>query len=162
MKTLQIETSKATIMLAALPERAENPQLFTSENRLMYFKDGRAFDSYFLRSIDKGTWQIFGFLDSLSEEQKGRVCAFYHWTKISWKDYLNSPKGKSLYSLNTASDSFQSLLDSYGVTRANPYNEPEILEGDDEIEPMVKVLLSQWQAAEEKTFKNPLVLVSYK
>ena len=161
-----MKTRKCNILLVDLPTDATEIDLSRDyDNKTDYIGFDSLGISSIIEPIPNGTWQILGLLDSLSEEQKGRVCELHSITRIGvhgWKDYVKSEENNDFYTCWNASDSFQSLIDSYGVTSVNKTVKPKMSNYGKGKFMLYMDSLTKWQAAEEKTFINPLVLIEYK
>lgn len=181
MKTREIQTSKAKILVVDLPEGAKSISLTKLENKnVLWYQmpiiiGSPTFDLRF--ECRDGNWQILGLLDSLTEEQMGSVEDSV-WSKF-WEcnihqDYEFQAK-EPIFKFYRASESFSSLLSSAGITRENEYGEepnfgdynkfplPIEFNPVDEIRELAKRdhrISELWNAAEENTFRNPLILIN--
>lgn len=116
MKTLQLQTEKATIILMQLPEGAIFKDLIDWEGKNVIWYQMpmiRGLSTFELpQDLPTGAWQILGLLDSLSEEQKASICDNEKYN--GYKNYVLED-----FIEYFAADSFKSLLESYNVTRVN-------------------------------------------
>ncbi len=157
--TSTIETSKAKIDFFMLPENNTDFEYFN--DHLIWRENGELKSHYY-----GSKKMVLGFLNELTEEQKESVVESTDLKingvsqGIFYRDYFFDFDNTNEW-FARADTSFKSLTDKAEVYLENPIEEPGMhkLFGQSEKPNQEEI---EWQAAQERTSNNWLLLVEYK
>lgn len=156
MKQHTIKTNKAEILIVDLPEgwkfvpgktenRFEGPYTSTSVA-------GEHIGRQKVFYLPHGDWQLLGKLEDVSEDVADSIVEWFE-TEQYYKNYLH----EGWISDISAKESFKSLIESE-ISLQNPHGEkPDILRDSENSWSLEQY--QAWQAAEEKVFHNPIILL---
>lgn len=156
MKTKEITTRKATILVVYLPEGATG-LIVNDGNIIVAIKYLAAMDI----KIPDGNWQHLGQLSDITEEQWKDVVEdskCFVTDEIGYIDYLNDDQLCPL-----AKKSGLSLLKANGVLLENTITKPVKYKGDDffkhQAKQMYDFAINRWQQAQEQVWKNVHIFI---
>jgi hypothetical protein len=177
MKQITITTAKAQILIVDLPLGSDFHKV-NNGNVLEYDPMTNPIEGEWSYSkLPEGSWQLLGKASELSEEQWRMIVAWNTQGNMAANEKPFYDYDMDMFRLNTAVESGSSLLSANGVILVNPIKK----ESWDEIYDRISDDLSvsdddlkelcyqtefsdhlKWQAAEEKVWRNPYVLVKTK
>ena len=135
MKTKQIQTGKATILVVDLPKGAKSFSNLVCGQLAYWLNDNPKF-----YKLPEGNWKLLGFADQLTEEQLDNVVS-------------------DLFLTNNSVEQLKLLLKVNGIVTVNPYEniDPKIKFNHND---MVENELSmKYKQAESELWVNPAILL---
>jgi hypothetical protein len=175
MKQITITTSKATIIVCRLPENAYAIQVLNPMDLkpIIGWTDKVTLTltpEYY--GLPEGRWQLLGKASELTGNMYGNIVEPSKFYTHMWMNYEKPDSSHRSDQCRTVAESFSSLLSANGVLLSNPLgSEPQFgdyalnLVTEDDVtydHESFYADLFAWQAAEEKVWRNPYVLVKSK